>query len=222
MDYLNPHSNSVRISLLLAPQFLVMKLKHTEGIQLIIGGRARLLSHKIYLHSISCYSVLVGSYWKSLVFAGILRGPHWRSPWLASAYIACVETTVKELASLTHFGSLSPVGSPTSLHYGSSFLEVAEFVVNNYYLALYLAGSGPAVLLGSSSSVGPFSWGESQALHLVRVASSCLNGAFCPKLTVAWKDLVSCIIQKRGGVLGQCPDPGRNHLEKRRKLRQWP
>ena len=57
MDYLNPHSNSVRISLLLAPHFLMMKLKHTEVIQLIIGGRARLLSHKIYRHSISCYSV---------------------------------------------------------------------------------------------------------------------------------------------------------------------
>lgn len=35
----------------------MMKLKHTEVIQLIIGGRARLLSHKIYRHSISCYSV---------------------------------------------------------------------------------------------------------------------------------------------------------------------
>lgn len=99
------------------------------------------------------------------------------------------------MASLIHFRSKSPVGSPTSLHYGSSFLEVAGFVVNNYCLALYPAGSGPAVLLGSSSSVDPFSSGKSQALHLVRVGSSCLNGAFRPKLSVAWKDLVSCIIQ---------------------------
>lgn len=36
----NPHSNSVRISLLLAPHFLVMKLRHTEVMQLIIGGWA--------------------------------------------------------------------------------------------------------------------------------------------------------------------------------------
>lgn len=152
-----------------------MKLKHTEGIQLIIGGRARFLSHKIYLHSISCYSVLVGSYWKSLVFAGILEGTPLRPLWLASACIACVETTVKELASLTHFGSFESCGEPPPPALWQLFLmEVGEFVVSNYFfLALYLAGSGPAVPSWIIILSWSFSWGESQALHLVRVASSC-------------------------------------------------
>ena len=42
---------------LLAPVFLVMELRHREVIQLIISVRARILSHNIYLQSISCHSV---------------------------------------------------------------------------------------------------------------------------------------------------------------------
>lgn len=95
---------------------------------------------------------------------------------------------------------------------------MAGFVTKNSWVATHPAGSCPAMLLGWSSSFDPLSWDKSQALDLVRVRFSCLNWAFHPKLSVAWKSLVSCIIQKGGWVLGQCPEPWKKSSGRAKKI----
>lgn len=87
---------------------------------------------------------------------------------------------------------------------------------------MHTAGCCPAMMLGWSSSFDPVSWDKSQALVLVMVRFSCLNWAFCSKIAVVWKDLVSYIIQKGRQALGQCPDLGRMHLIEPRKFRKGP
>lgn len=121
--------------------FLVRKLRHREVTQLI-GGRARILSHEIYLQSISCHSV--ADRIRMNAFSPGCRpegAPLEVSVICLGLYCLCRDH-YKGIGFPNAFWVVDSVGSPTfRLHYSSSSPLMAGCLAKNSWVAMIQLGA---------------------------------------------------------------------------------